>query len=141
MLTQSNIEHAVNSANEALYHLTNAENFLNSAGNWGIFDMLGGKLIASAAKHSKMSQANEEILLAKQHIQEVSYFLKDQIDYIAVDLNVDGLLSFADTFLDSFIMDMVVQGRINDAKTQVREAISTMEGVLDALSEIEEEGF
>jgi len=141
MLTQSNIEHAVNSANEALYHLTNAENFLNSAGNWGIFDMLGGKLIASVAKHSKMSQANEEILLAKQHIQEVSYFLKDQIDYIAVDLNVDGLLSFADTFLDSFIMDMVVQGRINDAKTQVREAISTMEGVLDALSEIEEEGF
>jgi len=141
MLTQSNIEHAVNSANEALYHLTNAENFLNSAGNWGIFDMLGGKLIASVAKHSKMSQANEEILLAKQHIQEVSYFLKDQIDYIDVDLNVDGLLSFADTFLDSFIMDMVVQGRINDAKTQVREAISTMEGVLDALSEIEEEGF
>ena len=141
MLTQSNIEHAVNSANEALYHLTNAENLLNSAGNWGIFDMLGGKLIASVAKHSKMDQANEEILLAKQHIQEVSYFLKDQIGNITVDLNVNGLLSFADTFFDSFIMDMVMQGRINDAKIQVREAISTMEGVLDALSEIEEEGF
>ncbi len=141
MLTQSNIEHAVNSANEALYHLTNAEEFLQSAGNWGIFDLLGGKMIASVAKHTKMSRANEEILLAKQHIQEVSYFLKDQIDYIAVDLNVEGLMGFADTFFDNFITDMVVQGRINEAKIQVREAISTMEGILDALSEIEEEGI
>lgn len=59
MLTQTNIEHVENSANEALYHLTNVEDFLNSAGKCGIFDMLGGKLISSVPKHSQMSQANE----------------------------------------------------------------------------------
>ena len=103
--------------------------------------MLGGKLVASMVKHNKIDKADQELDIAKQRMEEVAYYLKDRKDLVEVDLDISGVLSFADTFFDNFLFDMIVQGRIKDARKQVQSAISLMEGVLDALSEIEAEGI
>ena len=52
------IDEAIASGEHALISLREAQNKLNSARNWGIFDMLGGGLITDLIKHSKMIRNN-----------------------------------------------------------------------------------
>ena len=59
------INEAVNAANDALYYLSDAEEMLKSARNWGIADLLGGQMIISAVKNGKMHSA--ELELQKVH--------------------------------------------------------------------------
>jgi len=51
------------------------------------------------------------------------------------NLNIDtgDFLSFADYFFDGFVVDWVVQDRINNAKRQVEEAIRRTESVVNQL--------
>ena len=54
---------------------------------------------------------------------------------MACTLNIDtgDFLSFADYFFDGFIVDWVVQDRINNAKRQVEEAIRRTESIVNQL--------
>ena len=51
------------------------------------------------------------------------------------NLNIDtgDFLSFADYFFDGFVVDWVVQDRINNAKRQVEEAIRRTESIVNQL--------
>ena len=40
------INEAISAADDALDHLQRARQCLNSAGNWGLLDMLGGNMIS-----------------------------------------------------------------------------------------------
>ena len=44
-----------------------------------------------------------------------------------------NFLSFADYFLDGFVVDWMVQDRINNAKRQVEEAIRRTESIVNQL--------
>lgn len=48
--------------NRALKSLRNAQDSLNSAKNWGLWDMFGGGFISTMAKHSKMDSAKQNML-------------------------------------------------------------------------------
>lgn len=48
---------AIDAGNKALESLRTAKENLDSAHNWGLFDMFAGGLISSLAKRSKMKQA------------------------------------------------------------------------------------
>jgi len=50
-----------------------------------------------------------------------------------LSLDIGGFLSFADFFFDGVIADYLVQTKINDAKTQVRDAILSVSGILAQL--------
>ena len=54
---------------------------------------------------------------------------------MACNLNIDtgDFLSFADYFFDGFVVDWVVQDRINNAKRQVEEAIRRTESIVNQL--------
>ena len=54
---------------------------------------------------------------------------------MACNLNIDtgDFLSFADYFFDGFIVDWVVQDRINNAKRQVEEALRRTESIVNQL--------
>lgn len=134
------IDEAVNAANDALFHLMKADEYLDSARNWGIFDMLGGRFIASFAKHSKMKDAQQELRYAGDALSRLNRELRDVNMYLDVDIETDNLLGFADTFFDSFIFDIMTQQRIADARRQVKNAIESVDGVLDALGDIASQG-
>ena len=53
----------------------------------------------------------------------------------AVDLRIDigSFLSFADFFFDNFFVDWMVQSKIDQAKSQVSQAIRQVEGILTEL--------
>ena len=127
------ISEAITSGEHALVSLKEAQNKLNSARNWGIFDMLGGGLIADIIKHSKMSDASVYLEEAKRDLLVFQKELQDIQETVDLKVDVDGFLTFADFFFDGFIMDYVVQSKIAEARKQIEQAIPIVENLINDL--------
>lgn len=84
-------------------------------------------------KHSKMDQAKQNMEQAKYDLQNFSRELNDVNMTCNLNINTNDFLAFADYFLDGFVIDWMVQDRINKAKQQVREAIRRTENIIDQL--------
>ena len=130
---QREVNEAIWAGEQAVRSLRQAREKLNSAGNWGIVDLLGGGFISTFVKHSRMEDANE---LIQQARNDLRWFQRELMDVDAVaDLHIEtrDFLSFADYFFDGLIADWLVQSRINDAKHQVDSAIRKVEEILRRL--------
>ena len=125
------IKEAIAAADEALYHLKNAKNYLKSAGNWGIYDMIGGGIISGLIKHGKIESAEEEIQAAKEALETFAEELRDVNGYSSV--HIDSFLKFGDLVFDGFLMDALVQREISRAKGQCDEAINYVTIIRDEL--------
>ena len=117
---------AIEAGRRALNSLSAAKENLNSAKNWGLVDMFGGGFFSTMLKHSKMDQAKYDLRNFSRELNDVN---------IACDLHIDtgDFLSFADYFFDGFVVDWMVQDRINTAKRQVEEAIRRTESIVSQL--------
>lgn len=124
---------AIDAGQRALNSLYAAQNYLNSARNWGIVDLFGGGFITDVIKHSKMNNASQCMEQARFDLQCFSNELRDVSQYISFDFNTADFLSFADFFFDGFIADWMMQDRINNARVQVDEAIRRVEYILNRI--------
>lgn len=136
METTREIEEAINTANEAMDHLSKADEILGHAQNWGIVDLLGGGLITTLIKRSNMSNAQQEIEQAKELMNLLAGYLRDFAAMPNVHLPMNDFLGFADYFFDGLIADWVAQSRINDARQQVKDAMEEIQGIIDGLEEL-----
>lgn len=127
------IEEAIRAGNKALLSLYSARDRLVSARGWGIWDMLGGGLVASLVKHSKIDEASSYLESARTDLKIFQRELKDIPDFSDLGIDIGGFLSFADLFLDGIIADYMVQRKIDDAKRQVEEGIRKVESLLGNL--------
>lgn len=114
----------------ALNSLRRAEKALDSARGWGIMDMLGGGLISSLIKHSKVDDAQHYVEQAQYDLED---FCRELKDVNLPDVRIDGFLTFADFFFDGFLADFLVQQRINEARSQLDRACRQVEDVLRQL--------
>jgi len=117
--------------------LDRARDRLQSARNWGAYDMLGGGMIATAVKHSRIDEARSAIHAAQSSLRRFQTELKDVQRDVNVRIEIGGLLTFADYFFDGLITDWIVQGRIRQSLDQVdekRSQISRIVAELEALS-------
>lgn len=128
-----NVSNAVNLANEALYHLQNAQEKLDQAGRWGVVDLLGGGLMTTAVKRSKMNQAQVEMEKAGRDMNLLSRELRGNARLMHLHFRTGGFLAFADYFFDNPVSDWLSQSEIEDAGRQVRQAIDQLEDLLDWL--------
>ena len=126
---------AADAGNRALRSLKAAQENLDSAKNWGIWDMLGGGFISTMAKHSKMDRAKENLAKARSDLKSFSRELQDVNMACHLDIETGDFLSFADWFFDGFVVDWMVQDRINQASRQVEEAIHRVERILRQLQD------
>ena len=124
------IQEAIISGERALNSLKNAQEKLNSARNWGIFDMLGGGFITDLIKHSKMSDASSYMEDAKRDLLVFQRELRDVQGHVELKVDISGFLTFADFFFDGIIADYLVQSKIAEARSQVEQAISIVEQLL-----------
>lgn len=132
-LQQKEIREALAAAQETLELLEQAKALLDSAGNWGLWDMLGGGMLVTYMKHSKMNKAQETMEQAKRSVLRLQKELRDVDRTLDVSLHVDDFLRFADYFFDGLIADWLVQSRIQEAKEQVTEAKRIICRVMDSL--------
>ena len=127
---------AIEAGHRALNSLSTAKENLNSAKNWGLVDMFGGGFFSTMLKHSKMDQAKENMEQAKYDLRNFSRELNDVNMACNLNINTGDFLSFADYFFDGFIVDWMVQDRINHAKDQVEDAIRRTEYIVNQLQQM-----
>lgn len=124
---------AIAAGQRALNSLRAAQNDLDSAKNWGLWDMFGGSFFSTMIKRSKMDAAKGNMEQAKYDLQIFSRELRDVSVSCNLEMETGDFLSFADWFFDVFIVDWMVQERINKARSQVAEAIWQVENILRRL--------
>ena len=127
------MKEAMDAGERALTSLRNAQEKLNSAGNWGLFDMFGGGLFSTIMKRSKMDDAQQLMEAAKADLKRFQRELKDVNIPLDLRREVGSFLSFADFFFDGFVADYLVQSKISEAKEQVSDAIIRVEQILNEL--------
>ncbi|MGM0846795.1 MAG: hypothetical protein ACQEUT_17700, partial [Bacillota bacterium] len=115
------VKEAEDAAVMALLKLDSAADCLDSAGNWGMVDMFGGGLISSAAKRSKMDDAQRALHEAQRYLKKLEKELADLNMKSTQTLEVSGFLNMTDLFFDNFFSDMMVQDKISRTAEGVSE--------------------
>ncbi len=126
------INEAIRAGEQALRSLNEANDYLSSARNWGVVDILGGGLLTNLIKHSKVHDASRCMENAKRDLQTFSRELDDVDEYIP-DVKVGDFLVFADFFFDGFLADVIVQSKIGEARQQVNQAIYQVTSIVNRL--------
>lgn len=120
------VDEAIQAGERALDSLREAKAKLNSARNWGIYDILGGGMISSMVKHSKMSSANEWVAQANHDLKRFAKELRD-VDEDGLYVQAGSLASTLDIFFDNVFSDFIVQNRINEARAEIDRMIGRIE--------------
>jgi len=115
--------------------LERAEKALSSAGNWGVYDMMGGGMISTHIKRSRMDDAQVAIMDAGRRLRRFQKELEDVKMAVNTELHLGGLLSFADYFFDNLFVDWMVQDKIRKAETQVKDGLSAVRSTLRLLKD------
>lgn len=135
---ETEIREAIAAGRKTLYYLENAQGYLSSAKNWGIWDLLGGGFFVDMMKHSKLDDAQDAMEQARYEMRNFRRELKDVQVPLDFRVDIDGFLSFADFFFDGIIADWLVQGRIQESREQVEEAIDMVTEILEDLERMKE---
>jgi chromosome segregation ATPase len=118
------ITEAIRAGNEVISDLEQVIKSLGSAENWGVWDMVGGGLIANMAKHSHIDAARDRVARAQAKISQFKRELADVQNTVEFHINIGELDTFADFFFDGLIMDWIVQSKIKDSLAQAEKAKS-----------------
>ena len=130
------IDEAIWAGQQARSSLLKAKDCLKSAGNWGLLDMFGGGLFTTYVKRTRMNDAEQLVQQARSDLQKFRKELADVETIADFHVETGNFLSFADYFLDSFLVDWLVQSKIRDAQKQVEDAIEKMEKILQQLESL-----
>lgn len=115
------LEEAILAGQSVQSDLSVAEEELHSAKNWGTYDMLGGGMLSTHIKHNRIDEAMDHIYQAQRSLARFERELRDVGGGIPIEMEIGGMLTFADYFFDGLIADWLVQGRINETLAQVEQ--------------------
>ncbi|RDW18652.1 hypothetical protein CWR48_10015 [Oceanobacillus arenosus] len=133
-ITLKELNEAIAAGNIAKRKLGDAVSSLESASGWGTFDLLGGGAIAGMVKYSHIDEATDRIHEAQSGMRHFQKELLDVDETADLEIEISGLLKFADFFFDDIISDWMVQGRIEDSLTQVRNQLVNVERIIHKLN-------
>ncbi len=113
---------AIAAGKEALYSLDEVIDTLESAEGWGVWDMLGGGILSSAIKHSRVDEARQQIADVQAQIGRFQRELADVQASTNLEIHISEFDRFADFILDGLIFDWVVQSKIVDSLRRCKQA-------------------
>ena len=114
---------------------------LDSAEGWGTWDMLGGGMIATMAKHSHLDSAQGKINELQTCLVRFRTELADVELEVKMQVQVDGFLFFADYFWDGLFADWAVQSKIGKSQEQIRQVQTQIRTLLLKLQTMEEDAL
>jgi len=123
------LQEAVGAGQTVLTILDGVINSLNSAEGWGNWDMLGGGILADLAKHSKIDDARDQVHQAQELLRRFQRELADIQSAESFLIDISSFDTFVDFFLDSLIVDWIVQSKIHNSlerTTQVRQRVKAI---------------
>lgn len=119
---------ARSSLNLVITHLQKAE-------NWGSWDLWGGGMVSTAAKHHNLDQARSHAHTAQHHLRAFHHELEDVGQRLSTSLQMGNFLKFADWFFDGLIADWLVQRKIQDSLAGAQRALTEVRRSLDKVEE------
>ncbi|WP_072369841.1 hypothetical protein [Thermophilibacter mediterraneus] len=132
---QREADEAVVAGRRALASLEEAEDALESASNWGAFDLFLGGAISSVIKHVRLGGAREALERARDDLYAFTRELRDVSDIEVLRMDVGALATTLDVLFDNVFVDLYVQKKIDDARDNVAAAIRATRVVLARLEE------
>lgn len=131
------VDEAYNAGEIVLQELSEAQRAFDSAANWGIFDMVGGGLLATMAKHNKINEGKRILNKVSRSLSDFNRELKDvdQTKFIDMNINISDFLTFADYFFDGIFADFTVQSKINNVKSKISSGFSEIHRINSKLLE------
>jgi hypothetical protein len=126
---------AIDAGSIVLKELNEAKKAFDSAANWGVFDMVGGGLLATMAKHNKINEGKRILNSVSNSLKDFNRELKDVDQSKFIDMNIDlsDFLTFADYFFDGIFADFTVQSRINNVKSKIATGIREIQRINEKL--------
>lgn len=131
LLEKKEIEEAVSVGKDLLRAANSAKDSLNSAKNWGIFDIAGGDMLSSIAKHNKINEAESKF---RKVSSLISRFNKELGDIQFEGLSFSSTTIAFDIFFDNIFTDFSVQNKINSSLDNIRNLIIRVEDILSTLN-------
>lgn len=131
LLEKKEIEEAESAGKDLLRTANLAKDSLNSAKNWGIFDIAGGDMLSSIAKHNKINEAEAQFIRVSTLINR---FNKELGDIQFEGLSFSTTTIAFDIFFDNIFTDFSVQNKINSSLDNIRNLIRRVEEVLATLN-------
>lgn len=123
------IKEAIEAGEKANASLEKMKEHLNTARDWGVWDMLGGGLISNVAKHSAIEKANEIAHSTQGNLKSFQKELSDVNNFTEISVDLSNFATFADFFFDGFFVDWFVQSKINNS-------INNVDNTYNKISEI-----
>ena len=118
---QKELEEALSAGENAKRLLGQVQDDLDSARSWGTWDMLGGGLIATMAKHDRLDSAQSSIRAAQRALSDFRTELADVRQLQVPSIQIGEFATFADYFFDGIFSDWYVQSSIKTAQEGVSE--------------------
>lgn len=108
---------------------------LQSAKDWGTWDMIGGGLITDMMKYDKLNSAQSNVQDLQTALRYFRTELADVKEGISADIHLEigDFLHFADYFFDGLFTDWMVYDRISESKTRAENTCRQIETVLEKL--------
>lgn len=127
------INEAISAGQRALSASERIISNLESAENWGTYDLFAGGIISGAIKHSYLDDAQdmtEELEVCLRRFKTELSDIKIDVD---AKVNIDGFTRFADFFYDGLIVDFLVLDHIKASKENVTSTRNQIAGILNKL--------
>ncbi len=134
-LKRQEMAEAIQAGEQAISGLKRVRDAMQSASNWGVWDLLGGGLLTTAVKHSRIDDARAEAYQVQELLRRFRRELAD-IDALSREIltGLDGFETFADFFLDGLIFDWIVQSKIDRSLENTRQMIAKVHALLRELN-------
>lgn len=138
---QIEIDEALKIGQELNTELSSVLDSLDSAEGWGVWDMLGGGLFVTLAKHSHIDKASA----AANHTNSLLRQFKSELEDINIseEINVDlsSFEQFVDFFIDGFFMDWYIQSKIQTSKENVSDVKNKVDQIIQKLIDLSKAEF
>ncbi len=129
------ISEAINAGVGTLNTLGMVRDKLQSAQNWGVWDILGGGLISNIGKHAAIDDANDIAKDVQDQLESFKKELADVNEFTDIQVNLSSFASFADFFLDGIFADWFVQSKINKSLDNVNKTMESIEEIVRDLDQ------
>ncbi|GLX68194.1 hypothetical protein [Paenibacillus glycanilyticus] len=127
------LREAASACRKLVEALSQANVKLDSAKDWGTYDMLGGGMISTSIKHSRIDDAQDYIYEAQHHLRQLQVELKDLKRTADLYVGIDTMDKFGDFFFDGLITDWIVQDKIKSSISNVEAQLSDATGLMVGL--------
>lgn len=131
-------------AQEAYRQLAEAEDTLRSAGHWGLFDLLGGGILAGHFKHKRADQVRSSMRRARRALERVNEASRELGLSIAstsgLDRSEHSRTRTIDVWLDDPFTDFTFHRKVKSMRRAIEQSRKQLDRVVADLDRSEAKG-